>query len=161
MLGLWERRSGAEKENHRKKEKNAVNRETFIEVATQIFLMAPETAEQYADEAENYGRTYESVLGAFADVVVGNRKRAIRDEFNSDLARACAIGSYTQLVNGGIREQPCNGDVIRAMTNEQLAKWLNTVEFNWHFDDPIINWLVRNWLDQPARNEEWGRFWPW
>lgn len=156
MLGLWERRSGAEKENHRKKEKNAVNRETFIEVATQIFLMAPETAEQYADEAENYGKTYESVLGAFVGVVAGNRKRAIRDEFNSDLTRVCAIGSYTQLVNGGIREQPCNGDVIRAMTNEQLAKWLNTVEFNWYFDDPI-----RNWLDQPARNEEWGRFWPW
>ena len=42
------------------------------------------------------------------------------------------------------------------MNNEQLAKWLNTVEFNWYFDDPI-----RNWLDQPARNEEWGRFWPW
>lgn len=143
-------------QNHRRKGKNAVNRETFIEVATQIFLMAPETAEQYADEAENYGRAYESVLGAFADVVVGNRKRAIRDEFNSDLARACATGSYTQLVNGGIREQPCNGDVIRAMNNERLAKWLNTVEFNWHFDDPI-----RNWLDQPARNEEWGRFWPW
>lgn len=60
-----------------------------------------------------------------------------------------------------MKEQPCNGDVVRAMNNEQLAKWLNTAEFNWHFDDPIINWLVRNWLDQPARNEEWGRFWPW
>lgn len=133
-----------------------MNRETFIEVATQIFLMAPETAEQYADEAENYGRTYESVLGAFADVVAGNRKRAIRDESNSDLARACALGNSTQSVNGVIKDQPCNGDVVRAMNNGQLAKWLNTVEFNWYFDDPI-----RNWLDQPARNEEWGRFWPW
>ena len=55
-----------------------------------------------------------------------------------------------------MKEQPCNGDVIRAMNNEQLAKWLNTVEFNWYFDDPI-----KSWLDQPAKKEEWGRFWPW
>ena len=77
MLGLWKSRSGAEKENHRGKGKNAVNRETFIEVATQIFLMAPETAEQYADEAENNGRTYEAVLGFFAEMVAKNRKREI------------------------------------------------------------------------------------
>lgn len=56
-----------------------------------------------------------------------------------------------------MKEQPCNGDVIRAMNNEKLAKWLNTVEFNWYFDDPI-----KNWLDQPARKKEWeDRFWPW
>ena len=54
-----------------------MNRETFIEVATQIFLMAPETAEHYADEAENNGRTYEAVLGFFAEMVAKNRKREI------------------------------------------------------------------------------------
>lgn len=133
-----------------------MNRETFIEVATQIFLMAPETAEHYADEAESYGRTYEYVLIAFANICVENRKQAIRDEFNSNLARACALGKSTQIVNGGIKEKPCNGDLGRAMNNGRLAKFFNTVEFPWYYED-----LLKQWLDQPAEKEEWGRFWPW
>lgn len=52
--------------------------------------------------------------------------------------------------------QDYDSPFYKPANNEQLAKWLNTVEFNWYFDDPI-----RNWLDQPAKKEEWGRFWPW
>lgn len=55
-----------------------------------------------------------------------------------------------------MKEQPCNGDVVRAMNNDQLAKFFNTVEFPWYFECP-----VKHWLDEPAKKEEWGRFWPW
>ena len=54
-----------------------MDRNKFVEVCTQKFLIAPEFAERYADEAENNGRTYEAVLGAFAEMVAKNRKREI------------------------------------------------------------------------------------
>lgn len=38
-----------------------MDRNKFVEVCTQKFLIAPEFAERYADEAENNGRTYEGV----------------------------------------------------------------------------------------------------
>lgn len=54
-----------------------MDRNKFVEVCTQKFLIAPEFAERYADEAENNGRTYEAVLGFFAEMVDKNRKREI------------------------------------------------------------------------------------
>lgn len=54
-----------------------MDRNKFVEVCTQKFLIAPEFAERYADEAENNGRTYEAVLGDFAEMVAKNRKREI------------------------------------------------------------------------------------
>lgn len=54
-----------------------MDRNKFVEVCTQKFLIAPEFAERYADEAENNGRTYEAVLGVFAEMVAKNRKREI------------------------------------------------------------------------------------
>ena len=54
-----------------------MDRNKFVEVCTQKFLIAPELAERYADEAENNGRTYEAVLGVFAEMVAKNRKREI------------------------------------------------------------------------------------
>lgn len=54
-----------------------MDRNKFVEVCTQKFLIAPEFAERYADEAENNGRTYEAVLGAFAEMVAKNRKQEI------------------------------------------------------------------------------------
>ena len=53
----------------------------------------------------------------------------------------------------GTGKQPNNGDFIRRMNNEQLAHYLNTVEFNWYYDKPILDWL-----NQPSTESEWEMF---
>lgn len=53
----------------------------------------------------------------------------------------------------GTGKRPNNGDFIRRMNNEQLAHYLNTVEFNWYYDNPILDWL-----NQPSTEREWEMF---